>query len=95
VKTHQTLPGNASFDKKPVTDPFMQEAMLIFPGLAQSDSMMLNDGKTQLSLQTAAAGIRALYEDMLSRAWSDAGARGERLPPTAQKDLPPTVPGQQ
>ncbi len=95
VKTHQTLSGNASFDKKQVTDPFMQESMLVFPGLAQRDSMMLNDGTTQLSLQTAAAGIRALYEDMLNRAWNDARARGERLPPTVQKDLPPTVPGQQ
>ena len=41
------------------------------------------------------AGIRALYEDMLNRAWSDARSRGEKLPDAMQKDIPPTVPGQQ
>src|SRR5438874_580705 len=95
VKTHQRLANNADFDKKPVTDPFRQEAMRIFPGLAPGDTMNLNDGKTQLSLESAAAGIRALYEDMLNRAWSEARARGETLPPSVQKDIPPTVPGQQ
>ena len=69
--------------------------MRVFPGLAPGDSMRLNDGKTELSLQSAAAGIRALYEDMLNRAWSDARSRGEKLPDGAQKAIPPTVPGQQ
>jgi cytochrome c oxidase cbb3-type subunit 2 len=95
VKTHQQLANNADFVKKPVTDPFIQEAMRVFPGLAPGDSMQLNDGKTQLSLQSAAAGIRALYEDMLNRAWTEATARGENLPDTMQKAIPPTVPGQQ
>src|SRR5438093_1111066 len=95
VKTHQQLANNADFVKKPVTDPFVQEAMRVFPGLAPGDSMRLNDGKTELSLQSAAAGIKALYEDMLNRAWSDARARGEKLPDPMQKDIPPTVPGQQ
>jgi hypothetical protein len=57
--------------------------------------MRLNDGKTELSLRSAAAGIRALYEDMLNRAWNDARARGEKLPDILQKAIPPTVPGQQ
>ena len=58
--------------------------------------MTLNDqAHTPLSLQTAAAGIKAIYEDMLNRAWADARARGEKLPPPEQKDVPPTVPGQQ
>jgi hypothetical protein len=57
--------------------------------------MMLNDGTTELSLQSAAAGIKALYEDMLSRAWGDARSRGEKLPPEVMKEIPPTVPGQQ
>ena len=87
--------SNADFVKKPVTDPFVQEAMRVFPGLAPGDSMRLNDGKTQLSIQSAAAGIRALYEDMLNRAWTEAKARGEKLPDPMQKDIPPTVPGQQ
>jgi cbb3-type cytochrome oxidase cytochrome c subunit/mono/diheme cytochrome c family protein len=95
VKTHQKLEDNASFDKKMVLDPYVQEAMRVFPGLAPGDSMRLNDGKTQLSLQSAAAGIKALYQDMLDRAWADAQARGEKLPPPEQKDVPPTVPGQQ
>src|SRR5436309_5568542 len=95
VKSHQKLANNADFVKKPVTDPIMQEAMRVFPGLAGADSMMLNDGTTELSLKSAAAGIRALYEDMLNRAWAEAKVRGEKLPDPMQKDIPPTVPGQQ
>jgi cbb3-type cytochrome c oxidase subunit II len=94
VKTHQKLANNADFVKKPVTNPYLEEARRVFPGLAPGDSMMLNDGKTQLSLQSAAAGIKALYQDMLDRAWADARARGEKLPPAAQKDVPPRVPGE-
>ncbi len=94
VKTHQKLANNADFVKKPVNNPYVEEARRIFPGLAPGDSMMLNDGKTQLSLQSAAAGIKALYQDMLDRAWADARARGEKLPPAAQKDVPPRVPGE-
>jgi cytochrome c oxidase cbb3-type subunit II len=95
VKTHQELANNASFDKKAVTDPYLQEAMRVFPGLAPGDSMKLNDGKTELSLTSAAAGIKALYQDMLDRAWSDSQARGEKLPNPAQRAIPPEVPGQQ
>jgi cytochrome c oxidase cbb3-type subunit II len=95
VKTRQQLVNNASFQKKPVTDPFMQEAMRVFPGLSPADSFTINDGKTRLSLDDAAAGIKGIYEDMLNRAWSDAAARGENLPAESQKALPPTVPGQQ
>jgi cytochrome c oxidase cbb3-type subunit 2 len=95
VATHQKLVNNADFNKKMVTDPYVQEAMRVFPGLAPGDTMRLNDGKTQLSIQSAAAAIKALYQDMLNRAWADAQARGEKMPPAAQKDVPPTVPGQQ
>jgi cytochrome c oxidase cbb3-type subunit II len=96
VKSHQTLPTNAAFDKKPVTDPFMQEAMRVLPGLNASDHLKLNDqAHTPLSLEDAAAGIKAIYQDMVDRAWADARARGEKLPPAAQKDVAPTVPGQQ
>ncbi len=69
--------------------PTSRRRCSVFPGLAPSDSMQLNDGKTQLSLQTAAAGIKALYDDMLNRAWSEARARGENLPDPAQKLVPP------
>jgi hypothetical protein len=96
VKSHQTLPGNVSFQKKPITDPFMQEAMRVFPGLAPSDQLTLNNqAHTPLSLKAAAAGIKSLYEDMLNRAWSEARARGEKLPDPAQKAALPEVPGQQ
>jgi cbb3-type cytochrome oxidase cytochrome c subunit/mono/diheme cytochrome c family protein len=95
IKTRQQLAANADFDKKMATDPYVQEAMRVFPGLAPGDSFKLNDGKTELSLKTAAAGIKALYQDMLNKAWSDARARGEKLPTAAQKLVPPTVPGQQ
>jgi cbb3-type cytochrome oxidase cytochrome c subunit/mono/diheme cytochrome c family protein len=96
VKSHQTLPGNASFEKKVVTDPFMQEAMRVFPGLAPSDQLTLNNQEhTPLSLEAASAGIKSIYEDMLDRAWSDTRARGDKLPDPAQKLVPPEVAGQQ
>jgi cytochrome c oxidase cbb3-type subunit 2 len=95
VKTRQQLSANASFAKNQPTDPFMQEAMRLFPGLSPADSFKLNDRKTPLSLNDAAAGIKAIYDDMLNRAWNDARARGEKLPPSSQMSIPPTVPGQQ
>jgi cytochrome c oxidase cbb3-type subunit II len=95
VKSHQKLANNASFDKKQVTDPFMQEAMRIFPGLTPSDHIVLNDkANTPLSIAEAAAGIKAIYQDLLDRAWTDAKARGDKLPPAAQKAVPPEVPGE-
>ena len=95
LKGRQKLTGNASFSKEEVTDPFMQEAMSVMPGLAPGDKFFLNDGKTPLSLEDAAAGIKAIYQDLLDRAWAEAQARGDKLPPSGQKDIPPTVPGQQ
>jgi cytochrome c oxidase cbb3-type subunit II len=95
LKTRQQLEQNASFEKTPVTDPYMQEAMRVLPGLGPGDSFLINDGKTRLSLEDAADGIKQIYERLLDEAWSDAAARGEKLPPLAQKAVPPTVPGQQ
>ena len=96
VKSQQPLTGNADFQKRLVRDPYMQEAMRVFPGLGPNDQLTLNDqAHTPLSLQAAAAGIKALYQDMLDRAWRDAEARGEKLPDPAQKAIPPEVPGQQ
>jgi cytochrome c oxidase cbb3-type subunit 2 len=95
LQGRQKLTGNASFAKKEVTDPFMQEAMRVMPGLAPGDKFLLNDGKTPLSLDDAAAGIKAIYQDLLDRAWNEARARGDKLPPEVQKSVPPTVPGQQ
>jgi hypothetical protein len=95
LKSRQELTDNASFAKKQVTDPFLKEAMSVLPGLAPGDKFLLNDGKTPLSLQDAAAGIKAIYEDLLNRAWNEARARGDKLPDESQKLIPPTVPGQQ
>jgi mono/diheme cytochrome c family protein len=95
VESEQKLEGNADFDKTAVTDPYVQEAMRVFPGLAPADSFLVNDGTTRLSLQDAADGIRTIYERLLDQAWNEARARGEKLPPVSQKDIPPTVPGQQ
>src|SRR5207249_8627358 len=54
VKSSQKLENNVGFNNAPVTDPFMQEAMRVMPGLSTGDSFLINDGKTRLSLQDAA-----------------------------------------
>jgi hypothetical protein len=95
LKARQKLTNNASFAKEQVTDPFLKEAMSVLPGLAPGDKFLLNDGRTPLSLKDAAAGIKAIYEDLLNRAWNEARARGDKLPDESQKLIPPTVPGQQ
>jgi cytochrome c oxidase cbb3-type subunit 2 len=95
VKSRQRLQDNVLFSKKESSDPFMQEAMRVMPGLAPADSFLINDGKTRLSLSDAAAGIKTIYEDLLNRAWNDARDQGNKLPPESQKEIPPTVPGQQ
>jgi cytochrome c oxidase cbb3-type subunit II len=95
IQKSQQLEGNASFSKDAVTDPFMQEAMRVFPGLAVQDHIVVDGLDTPLDLESAAAGIKAIYEDLLNRAWAEARDRGDTLPAAAQKDIPPTVPGQQ
>jgi cytochrome c oxidase cbb3-type subunit II len=89
VKAHpidQMLP----FTARPApTDPFMFEAERMFPGMAPSDSILVPQ-VGRISLGTAATGIRRIYENLLDRAWADAKARGEHLPPESQKNLPPT-----
>ncbi len=94
LKSEQKLEKNASFVKKPVTDPYMQEAMRVFPGLAPGDSFYINGTKETLSLQAARNAIRTIYLDLLNRAWAEAKARGEKLPPESQKMIPPEVPGE-
>jgi cytochrome c oxidase cbb3-type subunit II len=91
----QHLEENASFSKEEVSDPFMQEAMRMFSGLAPGDSIVVDGLETPLSLRDVAASIRTIYGELLNRAWDDARARGNKLPPASQKDIPPTVPGQQ
>src|SRR6266536_6204 len=93
IKTRQQIEKNASFSKQQLSDPFVQEARRVFPGLAPGDKIAVTGLQTSLDLHHAAAGIRTIYEDLLDRAWADAKARGEKLPPVSQKNIPPTVPG--
>jgi mono/diheme cytochrome c family protein len=95
VNTKQKLSDNISFSKSRPADPFMDEAMRVFPGLRPSDKLTVTGLGTNLSLTDAAAGIRTVYQRLLDRAWADAKARGAKLPPIDQKNAPPVVEGQQ
>ena len=95
LKSRQKPVNNISFSKKESSDPFMQEAMRVFPGLAPADRIVVGGLGTSLSLSDAAAGIRQLYDRMLNTAWADARRRGDKLPSASQRNIPPTVPGQQ
>jgi cytochrome c oxidase cbb3-type subunit 2 len=95
VNTRQKLAQNISFSKQQSADPFMQEAMRVFPGLRPADTLAVTGLGTPLSLTDAAAGIKALYTSMLDKAWADARARGDKLPSIQQKLIPPQVEGQQ
>jgi hypothetical protein len=95
IRSRQQLQGNADFAAARVTDPYLREAMRVFPGLAPGDRLVVEGLGTPLTLADAAAGIRGLYGQLLDRAWADARARGETLPPASQRAIPPTVPGQQ
>ena len=95
LASRQKLDQNPSFSKQPVTDPFMQEAIRVFPGLGPGDSFLINDGKTRLSLEEAASQIKGMYTELLNEAWADAKARGDKLPSESQKVVLPEVPGQQ
>src|SRR5207302_7214442 len=75
VATHQKLTQNVDFSKDEQLDQYIQEALRVLPGLAPSDHLTLNDqAHSSLSLQDAANGIKALYDDMLNKAWSEAKA---------------------
>jgi cytochrome c oxidase cbb3-type subunit II len=95
IDERQRLENNASFGKQELSDPFLQEAMRVFPGLAPGDRIAVTGLETPLTLEPAAAGIRTIYEDLLDRAWAEARDRGDKLPDESQKAVPPKVPGQQ
>jgi cytochrome c oxidase cbb3-type subunit 2 len=95
IEASQRIEKNASFSKQQLADPFLQEARSVFPGLAPGDVVTVEGLETPLTLDDAATGIKAIYEDLLDRAWAEAKARGDKLPPESQKDIPPSVPGQQ
>jgi hypothetical protein len=95
VKSKQRLDRNIAFAKKQSSDPFIEEARRVFPGLGPADQIVVKGLGTDLTLRDAANGIRALYGGMLNSAWADARRRGDKLPAISQKAIPPTVPGQQ
>jgi mono/diheme cytochrome c family protein len=95
LKSRQTQADNVAFAKKESSDPFTQEAMRVFPGLNPRDRLVVGGLGTSLSLKDAAAGIRQLYDRMLNTAWAEARRRGDKLPSASQRNIPPTVPGQQ
>ena len=95
IKSRQQIEANDSFAKNQPVNPFLQEARRVFPGLAVGDRIDVTGLETPLTLVDAAAGIKTIYEGMLDRAWSDARDREDKLPDESQKDIPPTVPGQQ
>ena len=69
VATHQKLTQNVDFSKEQQLDPYIQEAMRIFPGLAPGDSITVPGLDTPLTLQTAAAGMKTFYTQLLNQAW--------------------------
>jgi cytochrome c oxidase cbb3-type subunit II len=93
VKERQQIANNAVFSKTESQDPFFQEARRVFPGLAPGDRIVVKGLETSLDLDSAAAGIRTIYEQLLRQAWSEADARGEKLAPASQAAIPPTLPG--
>jgi cytochrome c oxidase cbb3-type subunit II len=95
VKSRQKLETNVSFSKKQSPDPFVQEAIRVFPGLNPADRLVIGGLGTPFTLKDAAAGIRQIYDNLLNRAWADAKRRGDKLPSPSQRKIPPTVPGQQ
>src|SRR5947208_13985175 len=95
LKSSQQPKNNVLFSKSQTSDPFMQEAMRVFPGLSPNDSFLINDGKARLSVQDASSQIKGIYTMLLNKAWADAKARGDKLPSESQKFVLPQVPGQQ
>jgi hypothetical protein len=95
TKSRQQLTANQSFAPKQSPNPYVEEARRVFAGLSAGDKIVVPGLATPLDLADAAAGIRTIYRGLLDKAWADAAGRGEKLPPLAQKNIPPTVPGQQ
>ena len=90
LKTHaEARPATRRSTRSRSADPFMKEAMRVFPGLAPGDSFCSTTAKTPLSLQTPPRAIKAIYQDLLEPRLGRAQARGEKLPPAAQKLIPP------
>jgi cytochrome c oxidase cbb3-type subunit II len=72
-------------------DPFVLEARRDLAGLSDSDHFSL-PGYGEVSLAAAARDIKAIYETMLSRGWTDYQARGgSPVPPASQRSALPDM----
>jgi cytochrome c oxidase cbb3-type subunit II len=80
-----------AYTTTPSTDPFVLEAKRNFPGLEETQTIPL-PGFGDVSVANAASGIKALYTQMLDKAWVDYKARGgDPIPPQSQKDALPNL----
>lgn len=64
-------------------DPFMAATKWLAPGLAPGDEVLIG-GKLRMTTDVLASLIRATYFEQTTRAYADAQARGEQLPPREQ-----------
>ena len=96
VATHQKLTQNVDFDEGAAGRPVHAGGRARLPrpraGRLDPDHRTM---ATPLTLETRPPGSSGSTARLLDRAWADAKARGEKLPPLSQKLIPPTVPGQQ
>jgi cytochrome c oxidase cbb3-type subunit 2 len=84
-------PPGAELTAQTTKDPFTLEARRDLAGLNDSDHFVL-PGYGPVSLAAASADIKAIYEDLLNKGWSDYMARGGTpVPPASQKDSLPDV----
>lgn len=80
-----------SYTETASTDPFVLEAQRNLPGLEASETIAL-PGLGGVSVANAAAEIKAMYTQMLDKAWVDYAARGGTpVPPQSQKDALPDL----
>ena len=77
-------------------DPFVQEAMRVFPGLSPADQLAVNGLGTPLEPATTPppASRRSTSSCSTARGPTPSAAATSCRPPS-QKDIPPTVEGQQ
>jgi hypothetical protein len=91
TKTHQKLADNASFSR--ATAPTVRHGRAMRSSRASSPGQLKRTtGKTALSLRTRRR-IKALYEDMLNRAWATPRLEA-RSCPRRRRRRSPEVPGE-
>lgn len=100
VQGTATPPPPPGADATAITtkDPFVLEARRDLAGLNDADHFKLPGYKTpgnptgEVSLAASAQDIKAIYEDLLNKGWTDyVGRGGTPVPPASQKDSLPDV----